>query len=88
MPQVSVSIPQTLIDRMKEKVNTGLYSSNSEVVREGLRLLFKEHLGDDEITKFNHYLDSLAQTDKKDFLDTCFNDIIKRKHEQHKIKSK
>ena len=36
---ISVSLPDELIDLIKKKVNSGRYSSTSEVVREALRLL-------------------------------------------------
>ena len=86
MPQVSISIPQALLERMKEKVSTGHYSSNSEVVREGLRLLFKDHSDNNEIVKFDRYLDSLVETNKDEFLDANFDSIINLKHEQQGIK--
>lgn len=42
MPSVeklSITLPYELARMVKEKVDSGTYSSNSEVIREGLRLL-------------------------------------------------
>jgi antitoxin ParD1/3/4 len=37
--QLSITLPTTMADMVKEKVASGFYASESEVIREGLRAL-------------------------------------------------
>lgn len=38
--QLSITLPNTMADALKERVASGAYASESEVVRDGLRALF------------------------------------------------
>ncbi|MBF6619803.1 MAG: type II toxin-antitoxin system ParD family antitoxin [Patulibacter sp.] len=40
--QLSVTLPHTMADALKERVSSGAYASESEVVRDGLRALFAQ----------------------------------------------
>jgi antitoxin ParD1/3/4 len=40
--QLSVTLPHTMADALKERVSSGVYASESEVVRDGLRALFAQ----------------------------------------------
>lgn len=41
---ITISITPELLDFLVQKVESGLYTSTSEIVREALRLLFKDEL--------------------------------------------
>ena len=82
MPQVSVSLPEGLIDMIEEKVKSGRYSSQSEVVREALRR-FSSNDEDVQVAQFNAYMSSLMNYRKEDLSNTTIPDIIKRKNAQH-----
>lgn len=38
--QLSITLPNTMAEALKERVTSGAYASESEVVRDGLRALF------------------------------------------------
>lgn len=38
--QLSITLPNAMADEVKERVSSGAYATESEVVREGLRALF------------------------------------------------
>ncbi|MFA5607924.1 MAG: type II toxin-antitoxin system ParD family antitoxin [Leucobacter sp.] len=38
--QLSITLPNSMADALKERVASGVYASKSEVVRDGLRALF------------------------------------------------
>lgn len=38
--QLSITLPNTMADAVKERVASGAYASESEVIRDGLRALF------------------------------------------------
>lgn len=38
--QLSITLPNEMADALRERVNSGAYASESEVVRDGLRTLF------------------------------------------------
>lgn len=38
--QLSITLPNSMADALKERVASGAYASESEVVRDGLRALF------------------------------------------------
>lgn len=38
--QLSITLPNTMADALKERVTSGAYASESEVIRDGLRALF------------------------------------------------
>jgi antitoxin ParD1/3/4 len=38
--QLSITLPNTMADALKDRVTSGAYASESEVVRDGLRALF------------------------------------------------
>lgn len=42
--QLSITLPNDMADELRQRVNSGEYASESEVIREGLRALFaREH---------------------------------------------
>ncbi|MFT3854596.1 MAG: type II toxin-antitoxin system ParD family antitoxin [Ilumatobacteraceae bacterium] len=40
--QLSITLPNDMADALKERVSSGAYASESEVVRDGLRALFAQ----------------------------------------------
>jgi antitoxin ParD1/3/4 len=38
--QLSITLPNDMADALRERVNSGAYASESEVIRDGLRTLF------------------------------------------------
>lgn len=48
MPTMNVSLPQGLADFVEKEVQSGAYSTASEVVRDGLRLLSEERAAYEE----------------------------------------
>jgi len=38
--QLSITLPNTMVEAVKERVAAGIYASESEVIRDGLRALF------------------------------------------------
>jgi antitoxin ParD1/3/4 len=38
--QLSITLPNAMADALRQRVNSGAYASESEVVRDGLRTLF------------------------------------------------
>ncbi|RAN72665.1 CopG family transcriptional regulator [Bacillus sp. SRB_336] len=38
--QLSITLPNEMADAIRQRVNSGAYASESEVIREGLRTLF------------------------------------------------
>lgn len=40
--QLSITLPNSMADALKERVASGAYASESEVVRDGLRALFSQ----------------------------------------------
>ena len=38
--QLSITLPNEMADALRQRVNSGAYASDSEVVRDGLRTLF------------------------------------------------
>ncbi|MGO1544788.1 MAG: ribbon-helix-helix domain-containing protein [Gulosibacter sp.] len=40
--QLSITLPNSMADALKERVASGAYASESEVIREGLRALFSQ----------------------------------------------
>lgn len=38
--QLSITLPNDMADALRERVNSGAYASESEVIRDGLRALF------------------------------------------------
>jgi antitoxin ParD1/3/4 len=76
---MNVSLSEKWDDFVKQQVNSGSYSSNSEVVRAGLRLLENERVQSiNEVSKLNSYLEKLATADKNNFVDTNIQEIIKK----------
>jgi antitoxin ParD1/3/4 len=76
---MNVSLSEKWDNFVKQQVDSGSYSSNSEVIRAGLRLLENERISSiNEVSKLNSYLEKLATTDKKKFLDTNIQEIIKK----------
>ncbi|MBF0290450.1 MAG: type II toxin-antitoxin system ParD family antitoxin [SAR324 cluster bacterium] len=66
-------------DFVKQQVDSGNYSSNSEVNRAGLRLLENEQVQSlNEVSRLNSYLVKLATTNKENFVDTNIQEIIKK----------
>ena len=76
---MNVSLSEKWDDFVKQQVDSGSYSSNSEVVRAGLRLLENERVQSiNEVSKLNSYLEKLATTDKNNFVETNIQEIIKK----------
>ncbi|MDN5559907.1 MAG: type II toxin-antitoxin system ParD family antitoxin [Ruaniaceae bacterium] len=40
--QLSITLPNNMADALKERVTSGAYASESEVIRDGLRALFSQ----------------------------------------------
>ena len=45
--QLSITLPNNMADAVKERVSSGAYASESEVIREGLRALFAREEADE-----------------------------------------
>lgn len=78
MPQVSISLPSGLIQLMESKVKSGMYSSQSEVVREALRQ-FAATGGESESARFNQYLRDLRNFEERDLSPATISEIVARK---------
>ena len=58
MPTTSVEIPDTLKQKIEEKVESGEYTSNSDLIRHAVRkLLEEESLSPEAIMELNKRLD-------------------------------
>jgi len=47
MSKVLVSMPKPMLESLDRLVGEGFYASRSEAIRDGLRLLFQSHGGDE-----------------------------------------
>jgi len=46
---VSVSLPADIVQMLKDKISTGQYASESDVIREGLRALHAQNQAQDQV---------------------------------------
>ena len=71
--------------RITKKINTGLYTSASEVIREGLRLLFEKDLIREKQAEFlkEEVLKGFIQLDSGEFGNNSVPDIFQKALDAH-----
>lgn len=82
--KISITLPFEMLSMIKNKVDSGLYGSTSEVIREAMRLWQRqEELHDNKIKSIQNRLENSAQSGTPLPLDKAF-DILEKHHNQKK----
>ncbi|MBS0184896.1 MAG: type II toxin-antitoxin system ParD family antitoxin [Proteobacteria bacterium] len=88
---MNISLNNTLEKFIQKKIETGLYNSASEVVREGIRLLMeRDMLFQQQIQKLNHEIEAgLRQLQNGESISgpQVFEEIKKMSDNRHKTMS-
>lgn len=73
--QMNVSITEELHKIVQEKVNSGLYSNASEVIRDAIRKLEREEKKENAWSKLNSILEEAEQSGRSS---SSIDDIVSR----------
>ena len=81
--KLSISIPGEMAKWVREKVGTSAYSSNSEIVREGLRLLRnQEEFREKELTALRDMIEASLKSGKPIPAEKVFAELESHSHKR------